>query len=146
MNPIQPAPLSLLMIWPLIFFDLYLFSFLNRSNWYFSTELKLVQWPVNFMTIWILLFVILGVSGEEVFRMMQENLLAVVLTSYVKAKVNMAASIFTDKKKMQVMHLWSEPLVYNTTASNNIMLYYKLPNMYQTLCLLQLYMVFMSTV
>lgn len=38
-------------------------------------------------------------SGEEVFRMMQENLLAVVLTSYFKAKVNMAASIFTDKKK-----------------------------------------------
>lgn len=52
------------------------------------------------MTIWILLFVILGVSGEEVFRMMQENLLAVVLTSsYVIAKVKMAASILTDKKK-----------------------------------------------
>lgn len=62
-------------------------------------------------------------SGEEVFRMMQENLLAVVLTSsYVIAKVKMAASILTDKKKMQVMHLWSEPLVYNTTASDNIML------------------------
>lgn len=99
------------------------------------------------MTISILLFLILGVSGEKVFRMIQENLLAVVLTSsYVIAKVKMAASIFTDKKK--VMHLWSEPLVYNKTASNNSMLLHTLPNMYQTqtLGLLQLYIVFMSTV